>query len=120
MWHLDRRPLSSRSLSEAISILCNAKKPLILAGGGVHYAEASDTLRNFAETFSIPVGETQAGKSSMNWKDEMSVGAIGVTGTSAANLLANDADVVLIVGARLQDFTTASKQIFIALDLPIP
>ena len=58
------------------------------------------------------MGETQAGKSAMSWKDSMSVGAIGVTGTSAANLLANDADVVLVVGSRLQDFTTASKQIF--------
>tara|TARA_B100000676_G_scaffold2458_1_gene2255 strand:- start:1222 stop:3087 length:1866 start_codon:yes stop_codon:yes gene_type:complete len=112
VWHLDRRPLSSRSLSKAIRILCNAKKPLILAGGGVHYAEASDTLRNFAETFAIPVGETQAGKSSMNWKDKMSIGAIGVTGTSAANILAKDADVVLVIGSRLQDFTTSSKQLF--------
>ena len=112
VWHLDRRPLSSRSLSKAIRILCNAKKPLILAGGGVHYAEASYTLRNFAETFAIPVGETQAGKSSMNWKDKMSIGAIGVTGTSAANILAKDADVVLVIGSRLQDFTTASKQLF--------
>ena len=112
VWHLDRRPLSSRSLSKAIRILCNAKKPLILAGGGVHYAEASDTLRNFAETFAIPVGETQSGKSSMNWKDKMSIGAIGVTGTSAANILAKDADVVLVIGSRLQDFTTSSKQLF--------
>jgi len=112
VWHLDRLPLDSRSLGEAIRILCKSNKPLIIAGGGVHYSYASDTLRDFAKTFGFPVGETQAGKSSMNWKDEMSVGAIGVTGTSAANLLANDADVVLIVGSRLQDFTTASKQIF--------
>jgi len=112
VWHLDRRPLDSRSLGEATKLLYNSNKPLIIAGGGVHYAEASDTLRDFAETFGIPVGETQAGKSSMNWKDKMSIGAIGVTGTSAANLLAKEADLVLVVGSRLQDFTTASKQIF--------
>ena len=112
IWHLDRRPLNPRSLREAIKLLSKARKPLIIAGGGVHYSHASDTLRDFAETFGIPVGETQAGKSAMSWKNSMSVGAIGVTGTSAANLLANEADVVLVVGSRLQDFTTASKQIF--------
>ena len=112
IWHLDRRPLNPRSLREAITLLSKARKPLIIAGGGVHYSHASDTLRDFAETFGIPVGETQAGKSAMSWKNSMSVGAIGVTGTSAANLLANEADVVLVVGSRLQDFTTASKQIF--------
>ena len=112
IWHLDRRPLNPRSLREATTLLSKARKPLIIAGGGVHYSHASDTLRDFAETFGIPVGETQAGKSAMSWKNSMSVGAIGVTGTSAANLLANEADVVLVVGSRLQDFTTASKQIF--------
>ena len=112
IWHLDRRPLNPRSLREATTLLSKARKPLIIAGGGVHYSHASETLRDFAETFGIPVGETQAGKSAMSWKNSMSVGAIGVTGTSAANLLANEADVVLVVGSRLQDFTTASKQIF--------
>ena len=112
IWHIDRRPLNQRSLHEAATLLSKAKKPLIIAGGGVHYSQAADTLRDFAETFGIPVGETQAGKSAMSWKDSMSVGAIGVTGTSAANLIAKDADVVFVVGSRLQDFTTASKQIF--------
>jgi len=112
VWHLDRRPLNPRSLDEAASILSKAEKPLIIAGGGVHYSQATDTVRDFAETFGIPVGETQAGKSTMSWKDSMSIGAIGVTGTSAANLIAKDADVVLVVGSRLLDFTTASKQIF--------
>ena len=90
----------------------SAQKPLIVAGGGVHYSQAAEILRDFSETFGIRVSETQAGKSAMSWKDPMSVGAVGVTGTSAANLLANTADVVLIVGSRLQDFTTASKQVF--------
>ena len=112
IWHLDRSALHSRALKEAVSILSSAQKPLIVAGGGVHYSQAAETLRDFAETFGIPVSETQAGKSAMSWKDPMSVGAVGVTGTSAANLLAKDADVVLVVGSRLQDFTTASKQVF--------
>ena len=88
IWHIDRRPLNQRSLHEAATLLSKAKKPLIIAGGGVHYSQATATLRDFAETFGIPVGETQAGKSAMSWKDSMSVGAIGVTGTSAANLIA--------------------------------
>lgn len=112
VWHLDRRPLHARQLDEAVELLRNAKQPLIVAGGGVHYSLAAETLRKFAATFGIPVSETQAGKSAMSWKDAMSVGAIGVTGTSAANLLAKDADVVLVIGSRLQDFTTASKQGF--------
>ncbi len=112
VWHQDRRPLHSRQFDEAAELLRNAKKPLIVAGGGVHYSLAAETLRGFAAEFGIPVSETQAGKSAMSWKDTMSVGAIGVTGTSAANLLAQDADVVLAVGSRLQDFTTASKQVF--------
>ena len=112
VWHLDRCAPHPRALKEAVSILSSAQKPLIVAGGGVHYSQAAETLRGFAETFGIPVSETQAGKSAMSWKDPMSVGAVGVTGTSAANLLAKAADVVLVVGSRLQDFTTASKQIF--------
>jgi len=112
VWHLDRHALNPRALKEAVSILSKAQKPLIVAGGGVHYSQAAETLRAFSETFGIPVSETQAGKSAMSWKDPMSVGAIGVTGTSAANLLTKSADVVLVVGSRLQDFTTASKQVF--------
>ena len=112
IWHLDRRPLHSRQLKEAVALLSQAEKPLIIAGGGVHYSLATERLREFAKTFRIPVCETQAGKSAMSWKDEMSVGGVGVTGTSAANLLVKDADVVLVVGSRLQDFTTSSKQGF--------
>ena len=112
IWHLDRRPLHSRQLEKAVALLSQAEKPLIIAGGGVHYSLATETLREFAKIFQIPVCETQAGKSAMSWKDEMSVGGVGVTGTSAANLLVKDADVVLVVGSRLQDFTTASKQGF--------
>lgn len=112
VWHLDRRPLSERALQEAVSVLRAAKKPLILAGGGVHYSLAAETLREFAATLGIPVAETQAGKSAMSWKEAMSVGGLGVTGTAAANQLAAEADVVLAVGTRLGDFTTMSKLAF--------
>ena len=112
IWHLDRRSLHERPLRNAVELLRNAKRPLIVAGGGVHYSLATKTLREFANTFQIPVCETQAGKSAMSWKDEMSVGGVGVTGTAAANLLAKDADLILAVGSRLQDFTTSSKQAF--------
>lgn len=112
IWHLDRRSLHARPLRNAVELLRNSKRPLIIAGGGVHYSLATETLRDFADTFGIPVCETQAGKSAMSWKDEMSVGGVGVTGTAAANILAKDADLILAVGSRLQDFTTASKQIF--------
>lgn len=112
VWHLDRRPLSERAVAEAVQALQAAQKPLIVAGGGVHYALATETLRDFARDFGIPVAETQAGKSAMSWKDPMGMGGVGVTGTSAANALAAEADLVLAVGTRLGDFTTMSKLAF--------
>jgi 3D-(3,5/4)-trihydroxycyclohexane-1,2-dione acylhydrolase (decyclizing) len=110
--HIDRRPLTKRALETAVDILSKAKNPLIIAGGGVHYALACHELTQFATTFSIPVAETQAGKSAMNHEHPMSVGGIGVTGTLAANLLAQNADVILVIGSRLSDFTTTSKSAF--------
>ncbi len=110
--HIDRRPLASRALQEAVAYIKSANNPLLIAGGGVHYSFASDELIDFASTFGMPVAETQAGKSAMPWNHPMSVGGIGVTGTQAANLLAKDADVILIVGSRLSDFTTTSKAAF--------
>lgn len=107
--HIDRRTLSQRSLQTAANKLMNAKNPLIIAGGGVHYSLACESLVDFSTTFNIPVAETQAGKSAISWKNPMSVGGIGVTGTQAANLLAKEADVILAIGTRLSDFTTASK-----------
>ena len=112
IWHLDRRPLHLRPLRNTVDLFRNAQRPLIIAGGGVHYSLATETLRKFANNFRIPVCETQAGKSTMSWNDEMSVGGVGVTGTSAANLLGKDADLILVVGSRLQDFTTSSKHGF--------
>ncbi|HJS85800.1 MAG TPA: 3D-(3,5/4)-trihydroxycyclohexane-1,2-dione acylhydrolase (decyclizing), partial [Acetobacteraceae bacterium] len=108
--HQPRRPGADPiELARAAELLRNAARPLIIAGGGVLYAEAAETLRSFAARHRIPVAETQAGKSAMPWDHPQAVGAIGVTGGSAANALAREADVLLAVGTRLQDFTTGSR-----------
>src|SRR6185503_6324326 len=99
-------------LAHAVARLREAQNPLIIAGGGVLYSEASSTLAGFAERHSIPVAETQAGKSSLPFLHKLNMGAVGVTGTSAANRLAEEADVILAVGTRLQDFTTGSWALF--------
>ena len=99
-------------LEEALALLRAAKNPLIVAGGGVLYGLAGDALRAFAERHGVPVAETQAGKSSLAWDHPLQLGAIGVTGSPAANLLASQADLVLAVGTRLQDFTTGSNSLF--------
>jgi 3D-(3,5/4)-trihydroxycyclohexane-1,2-dione acylhydrolase (decyclizing) len=108
-WHIDREPVSARALHEATQKILHAKKPLIIAGGGVHYSFASDVLSQFAMQHHIPVAETQAGKSALPASHPLNVGGIGVTGSEVANALAAQADVILVVGSRLQDFTTASK-----------
>ena len=89
-------------------MLRRARRPLIVAGGGVLYSEASAALEAFAERHGVPVAETQAGKGALPWDHEMAVGSIGVTGSSAANTLAREADLVVAIGTRLQDFTTGS------------
>jgi 3D-(3,5/4)-trihydroxycyclohexane-1,2-dione acylhydrolase (decyclizing) len=99
-------------LKRAAGLLRKARKPLIVAGGGVLYSQASTALARFAETAGIPVCETQGGKSSLPDDHRLNMGAVGVTGTSAANRLAEEADVVLAVGTRLQDFTTGSWALF--------
>jgi len=111
--------VSERALSLAVEKIKHAKKPLIVAGGGVHYSWAEELLQDFANAFKIPVAETQAGKSSLSWDDPMNVGGIGVTGAQSANLLAKDADLILAIGTRLQDFTTASKWGFANPDVEI-
>jgi 3D-(3,5/4)-trihydroxycyclohexane-1,2-dione acylhydrolase (decyclizing) len=108
-----RRPAPDpRELQEAAALLGAAKKPLIVAGGGVHYADACAWLATFAENRAIPVAETQAGKSALRHDHPLNLGAIGVTGTSAANQAAAEADVIFAVGTRLQDFTTGSWTLF--------
>ncbi|MGM0838474.1 MAG: 3D-(3,5/4)-trihydroxycyclohexane-1,2-dione acylhydrolase (decyclizing) [Bacillota bacterium] len=110
--HIDRRPPTKASLKRAVDLIQNKKNPIIIAGGGVHYSFATSTLKDFAESFHIPVAETQAGKSAFNWDHPLNVGAIGVTGSLTANKLAKEADLVIAVGTRLADFPTASKQAF--------
>ncbi|MFQ6017371.1 MAG: 3D-(3,5/4)-trihydroxycyclohexane-1,2-dione acylhydrolase (decyclizing) [Kiloniellaceae bacterium] len=109
---LRRRGPDEAELAQAAAVLLGASKPLIVAGGGVHYSLATATLADFAARHKIPVAETQAGKGALTWDHPMSVGSIGVTGSSAANALATEADVVLAVGTRLQDFTTGSRALF--------
>ncbi len=108
-WHIDRAPVSERALDEAAQLIFQAKKPFIIAGGGVHYSLATEVLSQFAAHHKIPVAETQAGKSALPASHSMNVGGVGVTGSEVANVLAAQADVILVIGSRLQDFTTASK-----------
>ena len=110
--HLRRPGPDADELATAAEALARAKKPLVVAGGGVHYSLATATLAEFAERHGLPVAETQAGKGALPWDHLDTVGSIGVTGSTAANTLAAEADVVLAVGTRLQDFTTASRTIF--------
>ncbi|PUA37955.1 3D-(3,5/4)-trihydroxycyclohexane-1,2-dione acylhydrolase (decyclizing) [Paenibacillus elgii] len=110
--YIERRTLSQGALDRAVQAIRGKKRPLIIAGGGVHYSLAVKELIAFAETFQIPVTETQAGKSAMPWNHPLYMGAIGVTGSLAANRLAKEADLVISVGTRLADFPTASKSAF--------
>lgn len=112
LWLPRRMGPDAHELARAIEWLMEAHKPLIIAGGGVLYSEAEKELLQFAEALGIPVTETQAGKSAMPDDHRLAMGSIGVTGTSAANALAADADLIIAVGTRLQDFTTGSWALF--------
>ncbi len=112
LWAQRRVRPDESELAAAVKALRAAKKPVIIAGGGVLYSEASDTLAHFAARHGIPVCETQAGKSSLPFTHELNMGSVGVTGTAASNALCENADVVLAVGTRLQDFTTGSWALF--------
>jgi 3D-(3,5/4)-trihydroxycyclohexane-1,2-dione acylhydrolase (decyclizing) len=112
LWHVPRPVPEPAALHRAAEVLRAAERPLVVAGGGVIYAEAAAALRGFAEATGIPVAETQAGKGALRYDHPNSVGAIGATGTTAANALAARADVVLGVGTRYSDFTTASRSVF--------
>ncbi|MGN7770121.1 3D-(3,5/4)-trihydroxycyclohexane-1,2-dione acylhydrolase (decyclizing) [Phyllobacterium sp. 22552] len=112
VWSL-RRPRPDRNeLSAAVAALQSAKKPLVIAGGGVIFSQASKELADFVEAAGIPVCETQGGKSSLPDSHPLNMAAVGVTGTSAANRLAQEADLIIAVGTRLQDFTTGSWSLF--------
>ncbi len=112
VWHIPRQPAERVLLQRAVEWIRAAKQPLIIAGGGVLYSETSDALARFAGQTGIPVGETQGGKGSLPFDFVQNLGAIGVTGTRAANVLAREADLVIAIGTRLGDFTTASKTAF--------
>ena len=112
VWHVSRPLPSPDRLNAAIEVLRHAERPLIVAGGGVIYAEASAALADLAETIGIPVSETQAGKGALPWDHPWNAGPIGSNGGLAANRLAHDADVVLAIGTRLSDFTSASHTAF--------
>lgn len=111
--HRITRPVAvEEELEDVAEIIANAKRPLLIVGGGVKYSEAGETVEKFCEEFHIPFGESQAGKSACQTSNPYCLGGIGVTGTLASNVIAKDADVVIAVGSRLSDFTTSSKHLF--------
>ena len=117
VWHVTR-PLPERSaLAAAAEIIRSAERPLIVAGGGVSYSRAQDALAAFCEATGIPVGQSQAGKGTLVYDHPQCLGAIGSTGTTAANAIAREADVVIGIGTRYSDFTTASRTVFQNLDV---
>ncbi len=107
--HISRRCADEYELEKAAELIMNAKKPLLISGGGVRYSEAGGTVMEFCKEFNIPVSQTQAGHSALPDSFDLSVGGVGVTGGLAANLLAKDADLVIGVGTRFNDFVTGSK-----------
>jgi 3D-(3,5/4)-trihydroxycyclohexane-1,2-dione acylhydrolase (decyclizing) len=112
VWTVFRAPPAPDALERAVELVRAARRPLIVAGGGVIYAEATDALAALADATGIPVGETQAGRGALPSAHPSALGAIGATGTPAANRLAREADLVIGVGTRWSDFTTASKSAF--------
>lgn len=112
VWIVPRPRADAALLRRAAAMIRASKAPLIIAGGGVHYSDATAALMQFVAQTGIPVGETQAGKGALPYNHPLNLGAVGVTGTPGANILARDADVVIAIGTRLSDFTTASKTAF--------
>jgi 3D-(3,5/4)-trihydroxycyclohexane-1,2-dione acylhydrolase (decyclizing) len=112
VWTVFRQPPAPEAVARAAELLRAAKRPLIVAGGGVIYSEATAALREFVDATGIPVCETQAGRGALPSDHELSLGAVGATGTAAANRLAREADLVIGIGTRWSDFTTASKSAF--------
>ena len=112
VWGLRRQAPDSHELAQTLAAIKGADRPIIVAGGGVRYSRAEDELQAFATRHQVPVVETQAGKSSLQAHHPLNFGAVGVTGVTCANKLAREADLVLAVGTRLQDFTTASNSLF--------
>ena len=111
-WHVPRARADRAALERAVALVGGARRPVIIAGGGVIYSDATESLRRLAEATGIPVGATQAGKAVLDFRHPQYVGPIGVSGSADANRLANEADLVIGVGTRYTDFTTASKTLF--------
>lgn len=109
---IERRQPTASAIQDAVRLIQQKKKPLIIAGGGVRYSEAASTLKRFTEKFRIPFGETQAGKSAIESAHPYNLGGIGVTGNLSANRIAREADLVIGIGTKYTDFTTGSKQLF--------
>jgi len=111
--HRITRPAAvEEELDDIVKIIVNAKKPIVIVGGGVRYSEAGETVEEFCEEFKIPFGESQGGKSACKSSHPYCLGGIGVTGTYASNIIARDADAVIAIGSRMSDFTTGSKRLF--------
>ncbi|GAA3150685.1 3D-(3,5/4)-trihydroxycyclohexane-1,2-dione acylhydrolase (decyclizing) [Nonomuraea roseoviolacea] len=114
VWHVPRHRPERAAVARAAELIRSAARPVIIAGGGVLYSEAADRLREFAETHGVPVAETQAGKGALPHGHPLALGAVGATGTTAANAVVREADLVIGVGTRYSDFTTASHSLFAA------
>lgn len=109
---IERRLPMQRRIEMAADLMMTKKKPMMVLGGGVKYSEAGQSFKAFAEAFNIPFGETQAGKSTITYDHDLNLGGIGTTGNLSANIIGQDADLVIGVGTRYTDFTTASKWLF--------
>jgi len=112
VWHIPRPRPDRAALERAAALIRTAQQPIAIAGGGVHYSDAYAALREFVERTGIPVSETQAGKGALLYHHPLNLGAVGVTGTPGANLLAREADLVIGIGTRYSDFTSASNTAF--------
>jgi 3D-(3,5/4)-trihydroxycyclohexane-1,2-dione acylhydrolase (decyclizing) len=112
VWTIPRNRPDAALVSRAADWIREAKQPVIIAGGGVHYSAANTALQTFVERVGVPIGETQAGKGALNYDHPLNLGAVGATGTPGANILAREADLVIGIGTRFSDFTVASKTAF--------
>ena len=112
IWRIDRQIPSPERIKEAVSLLKEAKRPMLIAGGGIHYSEAWESLKNFSEELGIPVGETFAGKGALRQESVLGLGGFGVTGNPCAGEIANQSDLLISVGTRLTDFSTGSQSAF--------
>lgn len=112
VWYVDRVIPSDSAIERAVALLKGKKKPLIIAGGGVRYSEAGKEVLEFAKEFNIPFSETQAGKGEVSFNEKYNLGCVGVCGTLCSNLIAKEADVILAIGTKLNDFVTSSKSAF--------